>query len=96
MSRGDWRVKAIQVERGTALQPGIWYRTPLSNKDHVLGLRNDLIGDDLAWCGMSLGVCRDWTEGEEYAGLWYTNRKAANCAECRRKEKEWHRGSEYI
>lgn len=90
MSRGDWRLKAIRVEPGTALQPGEWYRSPLSNKDHCLGLRNDLLGDSLAWCGFALDVCRDWEEGEEYAGLWYTNRKAAHCAECRRKEKEWH------
>jgi hypothetical protein len=87
--RGNWRLKAQRVEVGTQLQPNFWYRSPLWDKDHVIGLRSDLLGDNLSWCGLALDVARDWEEGEEYAGLWYTNRGSAKCAYCNRRQKEW-------
>ncbi len=77
------------------MQPKEWYRTPLSSKDHCVALIPEMLADELAWCGRALGVCRDWAEGEEYAGLWYTNRKAAHCAECNKKEKEWYARLKY-
>jgi len=89
VSRRDWRVTAIRVEKGTELQPNEWYRSPLSDQDHLLGLRPDLLGDGLSWCGRALDVMRDWETGEEYGGLWYTNRRAAQCPYCRRRQKEY-------
>ncbi len=90
MSRRDWRLVAIRVEVGTELQPNEWYRGPLWDHDHLLGLRSDLLGDGLSWCGQALRVVRDWEEGKEYAGLWYTNRRAAKCPYCKRRNKEWN------
>ena len=96
--RQDWRQKAIRVESRVELQPLIWYRSLLRSKDHQLGLRSDLLGDGLAWCGFPLEVARDWDD-DSYGGLWYTNRASASakCAECRRKGKEWDgRNSIYL
>lgn len=89
MGRQNWRLQAQRVEEGTELQPNEWYRSPLWGHDHVLGLSTDLLGDGSAWCGRSLAVARDWTEGEEWGGLWYTNRKSAQCSHCRRRQREW-------
>ena len=89
MARRNWKGLAIRVEPHVELQPNIWYRSPLWGHDHLLGLRSDLLGDGLAWCGRALLVAQNWVDGEEYEGLWYTNRKAAHCPNCRRYQKEW-------
>ena len=89
MGKRDWRLQAVRVEVEAELQPNEWYRSPLWEKDHLLGLRNDLLGDGLAWCGRALAVVQDWDRGEEYGGLWYTNRRAAQCAQCRTRQKEY-------
>ena len=91
MGRQDWRLKAQRVEKDTELQSDEWYRSPLwTAHDHLLGLRQDLLDDGLSWCGRALVIVRDWDEGEEWGGLWYTNRRAARCAYCKRRQGEWN------
>lgn len=86
MPRKDWRETA---QRAVALVHGEWYRSPLWERDHCLGRNRDLIDDGLAWCGRPLQVAMDGWGDPKLEGLWVTNRRAAHCAECNRKEKEW-------
>ena len=73
---------------GEALELGVWYRSPLwPTEDHCVGRPKEWQMDEVAWCGRSLGVARDW-ENDELGGLWVTNRVSAHCAQCNRGEKE--------
>lgn len=89
-SARDFRNRTIQCEPGTDLQPGIWYRSPLWDDDHCVGLIREWVSEELAWCGRALGEARDW-DNEELGGLWYGERRAkeSRCATCRRRQKEW-------
>lgn len=82
----DWRNKAEQV--GGPLWTNEWFRSPLWDQDHLLGADPVWKEDEIAWCGRALGAAREWTN-EDYGGLWITNRTAAKCAYCKRKQKEW-------
>jgi len=85
----DWRSKAIQVASKGLLETGIWYRSPLYEKDHLLARTKVEFEDGLAWCGRPLEDARRW-DNDEFGNLWYTNRKSAQCLQCVRREKEWH------
>lgn len=88
MGKRDWRNQAEKAEG--VLENGVWYRTPLSEKDHLLGQPMEFVQDGLSWCGYALGYVQAW-RNDEYGGLWFSNRNSrdARCAECRRKEEEY-------
>lgn len=86
MARKSWRDDARRVEE--ELQDHVWYRSPLWDKDHLLGQDPVWREDGLAWCGRALEVARDW-DSPEVGGLWYTNRASAQCAQCKNRDKEW-------
>lgn len=79
---------STRVDVGLDLQPKVWYRTPLSNYDHLIGLRPEFMDEGLAWCGFDLRTCRDWKD-DEYGGLWYSNRKSNRCAGCKTRQGEY-------
>jgi hypothetical protein len=87
MPRADWRVGA--EEPVGALQNGVWYRSPLWEKDHALGRPVEFVDDGLAWCGRPLQLAREGWGDPKLEGLWITNRTAAKCSECARLEREW-------
>lgn len=89
----DWRTKA---EQATVLVHDVWYRSPLWGDDHHLGRDQAFVDEGLAWCGRALLLAlegwgdQDVNDPESLAGLWVTNRAAAKCATCARREKEWN------
>lgn len=85
----DFRAKYVQVDPGEILNANTWYRSPLSKSDHLLGEDRDWFEDEIAWCGFALGAARDFVTGEEYGGLWVSERRSGKCATCQRKQKEW-------
>ena len=87
-SARNFRNTNVQLLVGEELESGIWYRTPLSDSDHVLGLVPNLMDENDAWCGRALGVARDWVD-VSYGGLWYSQRTSSKCAECARRQIEW-------
>ena len=86
MAKRDWRKNAERV-RGP-LWTNEWFRSPLWDKDHLLGADPVWEADGLAWCGRALDYAREW-EDEEAGGLYITNRTSAKCAECKRRQIEW-------
>ena len=84
--RRDWRELA---ERADLVQHGVWYRTNMYDKDHVLGRSPEHTDDGIAWCGRPLEVLIEGWGDPELEGLWITNRRSAHCSECNRREKEW-------
>ena len=91
MGKRDWRKEAEQVE--VDLMFNTWYRSPLWDKDHLLGEDPTWEADGLSWCGRALTYARDW-DSEELGGLWYTNRRSASCPQCKKRQTEWEsRGS---
>lgn len=87
MSR-DFRTYYRKLEEGEPLVPGIWYRTPLYNNDHLLGERKEWQEQALAWCGRPLQAARDWPS-DELGGLWVSERTSGKCGPCKTKQKEW-------
>ena len=92
MAGRDWRKTAVLEEGELSL--GVWYRGPLWDKDHLLGEDPMWQADGIAWCGRALEAARDW-DNEEFGGIWITNRKSAQCAECRRRQLEWETRGTY-
>ena len=86
VSKRDWRLNAIKVEGDIELN--VWYRSPWYDKDHLLGEDPVWTTDGIAWCGRPLIELVTWPD-EEIGGLWITNRKSAQCAECKRRQIEW-------
>lgn len=74
-------------KRATAVNLGVWYRSPLWDHDHMLGRTRDHKEEKVAWCGRALEAAR--TMDNELGGLWLSERKTGKCSECRRREKEW-------
>ena len=87
-SARDFRNTNVLVEPGTDLQFRIWYRSPLSKDDHLLGETFDHVDDLISWCGWGLGLARDWVD-DEYGGLWYSSRTSNRCSECNRRQTEY-------
>ena len=85
MAKRAWWETAELVEE--PLTVGTWYRSKLSDHDHALGRDKVWIADGSAWCGFALEGARDW-DNAEFGGLWFTNRTAAKCTRCARKERE--------
>ena len=86
MAKRDWRLLAIQVTGD--LELGVWYRSPLWDKDHIVGEDPVWFNDGISWCGRSLAYARDW-DNNEAGRLYFTNRTSAQCAECKRRQVEW-------
>ena len=86
MSKRDWRNQATKVEGPLWIRE--WFRSPLWDKDHLLGEDPAWRDEELAWCGRPLGEAREWVD-EKIGGLWITNRTSAKCAYCSRRQKEW-------
>jgi hypothetical protein len=86
LAKRDWRKNATPVHG--PLWTNEWFRSPLWDKDHLLGVDEVWQDDEIAWCGRALGYARDW-DNKEYGGLFITNRTSAHCAYCARRQKEW-------
>lgn len=94
----DFREREEKVPVGELLTEGRWYRTPLSNYDHLLGCEREWADDEIAWCGMAIGYARDMDDrgqGDSLGGLWVSTRKGGKCAYCRRRQQEWLELIEY-
>ena len=88
-SARDFRNRYVQVSVGELLAANVWYRSPLWDHDHLLGEEKEWANDQISWCGRALDAARDWTDGEEWAGLWISERKSSRCPYCTRKQSEW-------
>jgi hypothetical protein len=88
LAKRDWRKTTEKVPLLGLLQLHVWYRSPLWDKDHLLGEDPVWEEDGIAWCGRALEEARNW-DSEELGGLWITNRKSAPCAICKRMQTEW-------
>lgn len=91
-NKNNFRERCSQVDEGEILQNEVWYRSPLSSRDHLLGMERDHDEQEISWCGFSLGYCRDLPDlGDDDAlgGLWVSDRKGGKCAECKRRQREF-------
>jgi hypothetical protein len=97
-TKRDFRERVDRVDAGEMLLPNVWYRSPLSNYDHLLGEEREWANDDIAWCGFSLGDARDMEDTGDKAslgGLWVAERKGNKCSTCKRRQKEWDSAKTY-
>jgi hypothetical protein len=87
LAKRDWRTNC---ERAEVIVHDVWYRSPLWDKDHHLGRPDEFVAEGIAWCGRPLQVAMEGWGDPKLEGLYITNRRAAGCAECERREREWH------
>lgn len=83
----NWRETAVPYFEAVA--HGIWYRSPLWEKDHALGRIKEFTAEGVAWCGRPLTAAQEGWGDPDLEGLWLTNRRSAKCSECSRREQEW-------
>lgn len=72
------------------IEVGVWYRSPLWEKSHVLGRREECFKGLDSWCGRAMGYARDWQD-EVLGGLYIDERSGDGnyCAHCKNAEKGW-------
>ncbi len=92
-TKRDWRKEATREDGD--LQFNTWYRSPIWDKDHLLGEDPVWAEDGITWCGRALRYAQEW-DSEELGGVWITNRKSAPCAACKKRQLEWEsRGTQW-